>query len=152
MAKADFDQILSYLVDDYEKSEKTNLDYQWLRGDTRLVIVGGSDTTASTLCYIFYHLAKDPSQVEKLRAEFEPLLKGGKTNLDPKDVANAKHLNGVIHEALRLHPPIPSGFPRLTPPQGITINGTYIPGNTTVVIPLWTMGRCKYLHLFYYSS
>jgi cytochrome P450 len=131
------------LLDDYEKTEKTPNDYQWLRGDTRLVIVGGSDTTAATLTYIFYYLAKDPTQVAKLRAELTPLL-NGKSSLDPKDVPAAKHLNGVIHEALRLNPPIPSGYPRLTPPEGITINGTYIPGGTTVVIPLWTLGRCEY--------
>lgn len=137
-------QILSYLLEDYEKSQKTMTDYQWLRGDTRLVIVGGSDTTAATLTYIFYHLANDPSQVDKLRAELTPLL-CGKKSLDPKDVAAAKHLNGVIHEALRLHPPIPSGYPRLTPPEGVTIAGQYIPGGTTVTVPLWTLGRCKFI-------
>lgn len=51
------------------------------------------------------------------------------------------HLNGVIHEALRLNPPIPSGYPRVTPPEGITVRDVYIPGGTTVVIPLRTMGR-----------
>jgi cytochrome P450 len=135
--------IFSYLLEDYEKSPKKDIDYQWLRGDTRLTIVGGSDTTASTLCYIFYYLAKDPSQIAKLRAELEPLLAGGKTHLEAKDVVNAKHLNGVIHEALRLNPPIPSGYPRLTPPEGIVINGTYIPGNTTVVVPLYTIGHSE---------
>jgi tryprostatin B 6-hydroxylase len=122
-------------------------DYNWLRGDTRLVIVGGSDTTAATLTYIYYHLAKDPSLVDKLRAELMPLLDGKRT-LDPKDVASAKYLNGVIHEALRLHPPIPSGYPRLTPPEGVEIGGHYIPGNTTVTVPLWTIGRCKFCPFF----
>lgn len=63
--------------------------------------------------------------------------------MDPKDVAKAQHLNGVIHEALRLNPPIPSGYPRLAPPEGITINGTYIPAGTTIVIPLWAMGHSE---------
>lgn len=44
--------ILANLLDTYEKSEKKFQDYQWLRGDTRLTIVGGSDTTASTLCFM----------------------------------------------------------------------------------------------------
>lgn len=44
--------ILANLLDTYEKSGKTFQDYQWLRGDTRLTIVGGSDTTASTLCFM----------------------------------------------------------------------------------------------------
>ncbi|KAK4041875.1 cytochrome P450 [Parachaetomium inaequale] len=130
--------ILSHLVAAYNESEKKDVDYQWLRGDTRLTIVGGSDTTAATLTFLFYHLAKDPSQVEKLRAELEPLL-NGKTRLDAKDVSKAQHLNGVIQEALRLHPAIPSGFPRLTPPEGITVGGTYIPGEMTVVLPVYAM-------------
>ncbi len=131
-------QIISHLVAAYNESEKKDVDYQWLRGDTRLTIVGGSDTTAATLTFLFYHLAKDPSQVDKLRAELEPLL-NGKTRLDPKDVAKAQHLNGVIQEALRLHPAIPSGFPRLTPPEGIMVSGTYIPGDTIVVLPVYAM-------------
>ncbi|EER29322.1 Cytochrome P450 family protein [Coccidioides posadasii C735 delta SOWgp] len=138
--KSDKRDILSHLIDAYDQTEKKDIDYQWLRGDTRLTIVGGSDTTAATLTFLFYHLAKDPSQVEKLRAELEPLL-NGKPQLDPKDVSKAQHLNGVIQETLRLHPAIPSGFPRVTPPEGVTISGTYIPGGTTIVIPLYTMQR-----------
>lgn len=130
--------ILSHLIKAYNDSPKADSDYQWLRGDTRLTIVGGSDTTAATLTFLFYYLAKDPSQVKKLRAELEPLLKG-KTHLDAKDISKAQHLNGVIQEALRLHPAIPSGFPRLTPPEGITVNGTYIPGDTVVVLPVYAM-------------
>ncbi|KAK3317325.1 cytochrome P450 [Cercophora scortea] len=136
--------ILGFLLAAYEKSEKKDADYQWLRGDTRLTIVGGSDTTATSLTFIFYYLAKYPDQVRKLRAEFEPLLAAsGKDHLDPKGVSKAVHLNGVIHESLRLNPPIPSGFPRVTPPEGLTIADTYIPGETTVVIPLRTMGRSE---------
>lgn len=134
--------VLRYLVEHYNNSPKGPSDFQWLRGDTRLFVVGGSDTTAATLTHIFYYLAKYPDQLAKLRAEVEPLLKG-RTTLDPKDVGDAKHLNGVIHETLRLHPPIPSGFPRLTPKEGMMLNDTYIPGNTTVTVPLWAMGRCK---------
>lgn len=58
-------------------------------------------------------------------------------------MSKAAHLNGVIHEALRLNPPIPSGYPRVTPPEGMTIKDVYIPGGTTVVIPLRTMGRSE---------
>ncbi|KAB5546803.1 cytochrome P450 [Coniochaeta sp. 2T2.1] len=136
--QVDRPDILSHLVAAFNESNKTKDDYQWLRGDTRLTIVGGSDTTAATLTFLFYHLAKDPSQVEKLRAELEPLLQG-KSHLQQQDISKAKHLNGVIQEALRLHPAIPSGFPRTTPAEGVTISGTYIPGNTTVVLPVYTM-------------
>ncbi|KAK3367744.1 putative cytochrome P450 [Podospora didyma] len=132
--------VLTHLIDAYNQSEKKDVDYQWLRGDTRLTIVGGSDTTAATLTFLFYHLANKPEEVKKLRAELEPLL-DGKSRLEGKDVSKAPHLNGVIQEALRLHPAIPSGFPRLTPDQGITVSGTFIPGDTIVVLPVYAMQR-----------
>ncbi|PKS06131.1 hypothetical protein jhhlp_007448 [Lomentospora prolificans] len=132
--------VISHLVDAYNNSEKKEVDYHWLRGDTRLTIVGGSDTTASTLTFLFYHLAKNPIEVQKLRQELEPLLKG-KNYLDQKDVAKAQHLDGVVQEALRLHPAIPSGFPRLTPPEGIMIGETFIPGGTTIVLPVYAIQR-----------
>lgn len=77
------DEIVSPLITAYE-SEKKDSDYQWLRGDTRLTIVGGSDTTAATLTCLFYHLGLHPTQVAKLRAELEPLLNGKMTQTSRK--------------------------------------------------------------------
>lgn len=54
------------------------------------------------------------------------------------------HLNGVINEALRLHPPIPTALQRLTPPEGLDIGGTYIPGNVTVWCPQYAIGRSEF--------
>ncbi|KIX94699.1 uncharacterized protein Z520_09745 [Fonsecaea multimorphosa CBS 102226] len=109
----------------------------WLTGDTRLIIVAGSDTTAATLTHLFYHLAKDQSQLELLREEVESL----KGDLDASKLVTLKHLNGAINEALRLHPPVPSGVARLTPPEGITIGGTYIPGGVNILAPSYPLFR-----------
>jgi cytochrome P450 len=61
------------------------------------------------------------------------------------------HLNGIIYEALRLHPPIPSGLLRVTPPEGISFEGVYIPGGVTVSVPTHPLGRCEMIqpHLLY---
>ena len=53
------------------------------------------------------------------------------------------HLNAVINEALRLHPPVPTALQRLTPPEGINIGGTFIPGNMTVWCPQYVIGRSE---------
>lgn len=101
-----------------------------------------SDTTASTLTYLFYHLAKEPSQIERLRAELKSLLKPD-GEYDFKDLQGADYLNGVINETLRLHPPVPSGTLRLTPAEGLTIGSKFIPGGVTVVAPPYTIGRLE---------
>jgi cytochrome P450 len=80
--------------------------------------------------------------VEKLRAELQP-LSGTNGEFSGRDLQSADHLNGVINEALRLHPAVPSGLLRLTPPEGITVGETFIPGECTVGAPGYTLGRLE---------
>lgn len=51
------------------------------------------------------------------------------------------HLNGVINESLRIHPPVPTGGYRQSPKGGMYIAGQYIPGDTTIVAPRYTLGK-----------
>lgn len=119
---------------------------KWLHGDARLIIVAGSDTLAISLTHIFYHLATDPAQVKKLRKELEPLMKPDEP-FNVKNVQYAEHMNGVINEALRLHPPVPSGIFRTTPAQGVTIDEVYVPGGVNLVVPFYVIGRCEFTTL-----
>ena len=118
---------------------------KWLHGDSRLLVVAGSDTVAIVLTYIFYYLARDPTHVQKIREELAPLV-GSDGPFNVRMAQNAKHLNGVINEALRLHPPTPSGGFRMSPPQGITVDGVFIPGGVSLNVPLYSLGRCEYHH------
>ena len=58
-------------------------------------------------------------------------------------IANLDHLNAIINETLRLHPPVPTLLQRKTPPEGITVGGTHIPGNTIVSCPQYVLGRSE---------
>jgi cytochrome P450 len=134
--------IMSHLLEETKAAEDKRGDFYWLSGDSRLIIVAGSDTTSTTLTYAFYHLAKDPTQMAKLRTELKSLVNSEK-DFEVKDVRDANHLNAIINETLRLHPPVPTGVYRLTPPEGITVGETYIPGDVTVITPNYTLGRCQ---------
>ncbi|KAF6234833.1 hypothetical protein HO173_007053 [Letharia columbiana] len=107
------------------------------KGSPLMFTCRGSDTVASTLISIFYHLADDPSQMVKLRAELENV--NSVPGLDA--LKSMAHLNGMINEALRLHPALPSGGFRETPPEGLTIAGHFIPGNVVVSAPRYSLGR-----------
>ena len=131
--------ITSTLLQAHKGVDRPQLD-PMLRGDTKLIIIAGSDTTAATLTYLFYHLAQDPRQVAKLRDELRPLTRG---QWSDKDIRHAQHLNGAINEALRLHPPVPSGLSRLTPKEGMLVGDTYVPGGVTFIMPQYVMGRGK---------
>jgi cytochrome P450 len=86
-----------------------------------------------------YHIAKDPEQIAKIRKE----LKTIDDVTSHSQLQYLTHLNAVIDETLRLHPSVPSGGLRDTPPEGITIGSTYIPGNTIVLVPHYSLGRRK---------
>lgn len=97
-----------------------------------------SDTVAPTLVFLFYELALNPEKAEKLYEE----LRDSDIH-DMKILKNLPYLNAVIKETLRLHPAVPTGGYRDTPPGGMTIGGIFIPGNTTIVAPRYIAGRCK---------
>ena len=135
--------IMTWLLKAYKDVEYPERD-PMLQADSRLVIVAGSDTTAATLTYLFFHLAQSPNHVRKIRDELKPLTEGDWTD---KDIKHAQHLNGAINEALRLHPPVPSGVSRLTPKEGMQVGETFVPGNTIFIMPQYVMGRGKLLTL-----
>ncbi|RDL29909.1 Uncharacterized protein BP5553_10536 [Venustampulla echinocandica] len=125
--------ITSWLLKEEKGSKKaTERQRRWLYGDTGLMIVAGSDTASAVITHVFYHLAKDPKLVTKLREEL-------KTSL-PND---SKFLCAIINETLRLHPPVPSGVLRQTPSAGLMIKNTFIPSGVTISTPTWSLSRLE---------
>ena len=145
--KTDNPDIIHTLIDHFNKldqpTQKTTL--PMLQGDSRLIIVAGSDTTAATLVHLFYHLASNEDIVQNLRNELSR-LGADVGQIDHQKIQDAPLLNGCINEVLRLNPPVPSGVFRKTPKEGITIGDTYILGNTVIQIPPYVLGRGKYPH------
>ncbi|KAF2176885.1 cytochrome P450 [Zopfia rhizophila CBS 207.26] len=127
--------IFSWLLDPNDEDIPLHLN-----ADTRLVIVAGSDTTAASLTWLCYELCKNPEAQAKLRQIIDDAA-SDKTFLDVEDVANIPHLDGVINEGMRLHPGVPSGVQRETPPEGLRFRDIYIPGNTLIWMPIHTMQR-----------
>ena len=111
-----------------------------LRSDSRTIIVAGSDTTAASLTHIFYYIAKEPSVLNNLQTELAELQDDG-ADIDNKKLLKADYLNAVINETLRLHPVVPSAVTRKTPPQGIMVGETFVPGNMTVWCPQFVISR-----------
>ena len=133
--------IFSHLVDDdVRKTKDPVIGKNMLIRDSQLVVVAGSDTTSATLTNTFYRLAKHPDKLRLLQKEIDPLFTS-EADFSYKLVNDLPVLEGIINEVLRLHPPVPSGVQRMTPKEGVTIAGTYIPGNTNVTIPTYTLHR-----------
>jgi cytochrome P450 len=82
-------------------------------------------------------MALYPEWYQKLRDEVDEAMKApGYVCKRPLPM-----IDSFINESLRLYPPVFFGAQRETPPQGMTIGDTFIPGNTLVSIPPFTVQR-----------
>lgn len=114
-----------------------------LVGDASLIVVAGSDTTAATLTCLFYNFATHPEVYKTLQKEVDEFFAAEVTSsdFDTSSLGKLRYLQACIDESLRLFPPVMSGLQRQTPPQGIHIGERFIPGNTIVQTPTYTMCR-----------
>lgn len=99
--------------------------------DSRVVIIAGSETTATTLATVLYFMAKLPKEQRKFQAILDKEIGEDWTYEKAKACS---YLDWVITETLRLQPAVRTGAPMETPPEGITVDGVYIPGNVNVLV------------------
>ncbi|KAL9943998.1 hypothetical protein D7B24_000866 [Verticillium nonalfalfae] len=139
--KPEIPDVFSGILNDYETLEKpTKQDMVNLVGDAHLIVVAGSDTTAASLTCLFYNLARNPQVMAKLQADLDAYHVEHE-QADHLSLSKLKYLQACIDESLRLFPPVPSGVQRMSPPEGQQIGDVFIPGNTVVQVPSYTLNR-----------
>ncbi|KAI0382186.1 cytochrome P450 [Hypomontagnella monticulosa] len=97
-------------------------------------IGAGADTTAGTLTYTLFLLARNPTAKEKLQRELEDALRAGSLSKLPKwtEANKLPYLEAVLKESMRILPIAAWGLDRVVPAEGVTIAGKFIPGGTIV--------------------
>ncbi|KAH8826626.1 cytochrome P450 [Flagelloscypha sp. PMI_526] len=138
---SDPQDILSWLVKSRFENDKSAPSEKALEEDARLLIIAGSDTSASAITNAVYFLTSNPSVLLYLQEELDIACPMGDSSWSYDAVKDIKILDYIIHETLRLAPPAASGLPRLTPKNGIVIEDTYIPGDVVVSVPTYTIQR-----------
>lgn len=132
-------------MDDYNQNPKPSWQAKEnLIGDASLIVVAGSDTTAATLTCLFYHFATHPEVYKKLQREVDEFfadLGPDSHECESRSLGRLQYMQACIDESLRLFPAVPSGLQRQTPAQGIQIGDRWIPGNTIVMTPNYTLTR-----------
>ena len=90
-------------------------------------IFAGSDTTAISIRAVLYYLCKNSECMGKLVREIDKLSKAGQISIPPtvQQAQEMPYLRACLHEALRLHPAVGMSLKRVTPPNGIKVNGFY---------------------------
>ncbi|KAJ5320466.1 hypothetical protein N7508_000749 [Penicillium antarcticum] len=119
-----------------EKGDKIKWNFSDVVVEVWSVIWAGSDTTATALTAIFYHLHKNPTKLAKLRQEIDTAFQQGRLE-DPVRFSAARklpYLHAVVMESMRIHPSTGAGFPREVPSGGVQLCGTFVPGGVEVLM------------------
>ncbi|KAF2714625.1 cytochrome P450 [Pleomassaria siparia CBS 279.74] len=100
--------------------------------------IAGAVAPQLTLTYLEWELSRNKEIQTRLRAELRSLSPGPQAESKAVDIPDFKtldalpYLDAVLTETLRLYTAAPGAMYRITPPEGTTIHGHFIPGGTTI--------------------
>ncbi|KAK3358480.1 cytochrome P450 ClCP1 [Lasiosphaeria ovina] len=115
-----------------------NLEMKSLQSNAVIIVVAGSETTATLLSGVTYLLLSNPEAMEKLKHEVRSTFK----RADEITFASAGKLDymlACLNEALRHYPPAPINLVRDVAPGGAVIAGHAVPERTMVESSQWAM-------------
>ncbi|MCW3034551.1 MAG: cytochrome [Solirubrobacterales bacterium] len=126
--------ILSLLLD-AEDEDGSRLNDRQVRDEVMTLLFAGHDTTTSTISFMFYELARQPSIAERLRAEQRTLLTDGRASAAQLLGGELPELEMVVDETLRKYPPAWVGPRRAV--RDLDFEGTPIPDRAFVNYCSW---------------
>ncbi|KAL9260759.1 Flavonoid 3'-monooxygenase CYP75B137-like protein [Drosera capensis] len=133
----DFLQILLKLKDDADAiPPMTMVHVKALLMD---MVVGGTDTTSSSVEFAMAEMMKHPEVMKKAQLELDSVI-GHDRPVEESDIRKLPYLLMVLKETLRLHPVLPLLIPHC-PSQPSTIGGYTIPEGSRVFINVSAIHR-----------
>lgn len=112
------------------KKEELGMGIDKLQATSSILIIAGSETTATLLSGVTYLLCRHPDALAKLTNEVRTAFKS-ENDIDYLSVSNLTYMLACLDEALRIYPPAPLGIPRETPEGGGYVIGYYVPENVS---------------------
>ncbi|GKZ31010.1 hypothetical protein AbraIFM66950_010930 [Aspergillus brasiliensis] len=113
--------------------EKDGLSHEELVANANILILAGSETTATLLSGITYWLLKSPDALAKLTTEVRSTMKSEADITASSVVAKLPYMQACIDEAFRMYPPVPTGLQRMTI-EPTLISGYELPPGTKVFV------------------
>lgn len=101
--------ILSLLVKaNTSHDAKTKLTEEEMLAQMRTILLAGHETSATSMCWVLYELARHPDVQKRLREEIRHTERAIKTrggsSFTASDLENMQYLNAVLKESMRHHP------------------------------------------------
>lgn len=117
-----------------------------LRGESALLVIAGSDTTAVSLSGTFFYLTGHPDKYQKLVDEILATFPTVEDIVYGPKLFGCTYLRACIDEGMRLAPAGPSEQPREILPGGQIIAGEFYPAGVVVGASSWVDSRNKEIY------
>ncbi|KAL5064027.1 hypothetical protein RYX36_025764 [Vicia faba] len=151
-----FDGFLQGLVDEHRrknKNENTMIDHllnlqesqpeyytdQIIKGIVLVMILGGTETSATTLEWAMSALLNHPEVLKKAKDEIDTNI-GQDHLVEESDISKLPYLQNIIHETFRLHPAFALLAPHFSS-EDCSIGGYNVPKGTILLVNAWAIHR-----------
>ena len=121
--------LISYIL---RHNDEKGMSREEIMENSSVLIIGGSETTATLLSGATYYLLRHPDTLQKLTNEVRDTFPDAK-DMTFSSLAKLSYLHACIEESLRMYPPVPGLLPRRTGKEGDIVNGMFIPGDVSVI-------------------
>jgi cytochrome P450 len=98
----------------------------------QMLIIAGSETTATALVGTINHLVQSPDKKEKLMTEIRAKFNAS-SDINVTSTKDLPYLTACINEWLRLCNPVPAGLPRCAPATGASVCGHWLPPHVNII-------------------
>jgi cytochrome P450 len=131
-----WDNVLQKSLDD----KGQGMSIEEMKSNASHLVLAGSETTATLLSGVLYHLLRNPEVMDKLVNEIRTTFRSSEA-IDLFSVGDLKYSEAVLSETMRIYPPVPSMFPRIVPEGGDTVEGRYVPAGTELHMRNYVVGH-----------
>jgi cytochrome P450 len=133
----DSDTLLASYIRACDDPECPDMTEQQLQEEVLNLFLANHDTTANSIAFTVYFLARHPEVVDRVRNELETVLGGRDPSFE--DLENLPYLSAVYKESLRLYPP--SFAMSRTTACDVDYDGYHFPKGSNLLISQWTLHR-----------
>lgn len=104
--------------------------FEELASNAQILMIAGSETTATVLTATTYFLASNPETLKKVVNEVRSGF-SSENDINMDSVKKLTYMLACLNEGMRVFPPVINGSVRTIRPEGDDIIGHYIPGGVS---------------------
>lgn len=130
-----------YLLNAKDPETGKGLSTPELWGEANVLMIAGSDTTATTLTATIFYLVRNPHAMTRLKKEVRESFDSIEEIVSGPRLSELTYLKACLDEALRLGPAVPGALPREVMDGGTVVDGLFLPSGTNCGTPIYSIHR-----------